>query len=224
MNMPEEWTEVNLVPPSEDDSLQVLLEVIDPLVHQALSEYIEIWFYSHYPAPDRFHLRLRILWQRPGQMVEGRKELSDFLDAKRAEGILVDLYEGSHGNRGQAYTGEPATYGPEMWEVTYRVWASQCELAITLLRHKFTDSLSEPLPYHWERSVHMLSNCLLFNYVDEVYLSTNQARGYLDVVTGSTGYPLVIDLQEIQRQIGLNLRQYLGESVAKKFGQDFNQP
>jgi hypothetical protein len=222
--MPEAWTEVNLVPPSEDDSLQVLLGVIDPLVHQALSKYVEIWFHSHYPAPDRFHLRLRILWQRSGQIAEGRKELSHFLNAKKAEGILVDWYEGNHGIRGQAYTGEAATYGPEMWDVTYRLWASQSELAITLLRHRFRDSLSQPLPYHWERSVHMLSNCLLLHYVDEVYLSTNQARGYLDVVTGSTGYPLVIDLQEIQHQIGLNLRQYLTDSVAEKFNQDFNQP
>lgn len=222
--MPDEWTEVNLFPPSRDDGLKVLLDVIDPLVNDVFSSRVDAWFYGTYEEPGMpFHLRLRLHWEPSGRLVEDEEKLSQFLETKkRPAGILVDCYEGSHGERGLTYPGEEPGYG-EMWEATYKLWASQSKFALTLLKHEAQGTLSKPLPYHWERSVHMLSNCLLLSYADEVYLSANQARGYLAKMAGS-GDPLVISLTQDQQQFGTRAKGILTESVVKKFEDDFKGP
>ncbi len=221
--MSDEWTEVNLVPPSEDDRIKVLLDVIDPLVHDKLRGRLDSWHYGQYSDPAPFHLRLRIHWQQSEQVAEDKAELFDFLDTKKLEGILVDRYEGSHGERGLTYPGEADEYGTEMWDITYKFWESQSEYALTLMKHEFDNSLSKQVPFHWERSAHLLTNRLFLNYFDEAYLSLNQARGYLDIITGHTGNSAVITLTQIQREIGRQLRQFFAKSVARKFDQDFNQ-
>src|SRR5271154_5043727 len=97
MHMPDEWTEVNLVPHSPDERIRVLLEVIDPLVHDKLGGRVDSWHYGMYGMPAPFHLRLRVRWREPGQAAEGRAVMSDFLDLKQNEGTIQESYEGSHG-------------------------------------------------------------------------------------------------------------------------------
>jgi hypothetical protein len=219
--MPDEWTEVDLFPPSQRDGLNVLLNVIDPLVNQVLSSRVNAWFYTTYEEPGvSFHLLLRLHWDPPGRLAEDEEKLSQFLETnKRPAGILVDYYEGSHGVKGLTYPGEEAEYG-EMWEATYRLWASQSRYALTLIEHESQGTLSKPLPYHWERSVHMLSNCLLLGLADEVYLSANQARGYLARMA-SPGDPLLSSLTQDQKEFGTRAKGILSDSVVKKFEADF---
>jgi hypothetical protein len=222
-HMSDQWTEVNLVPPRRDDKLRVLLEVIDPLVHEELNSDIESWFYSNYDSPAPPHLRLRILWKSEIEIARAKGELFDFLDDKKNDGTLVDCFEGSHGVRGLIYPGEPDEH-EGMWEVTYKLWASQSEYALELLRLESANSLTKHhLPWHWSRSVHMLSNPLFLNLLDEVYLSLTQGSGYLRVLardTTDTSFKswctsLAEDVEQVQQKIVTDAKPALDESIRK---------
>ena len=55
----EAWIEVNLVPVHLMDQ-DLLVDLVDPLVHEELGEEIETWFFFWEPE-----LRLRIRWREP---------------------------------------------------------------------------------------------------------------------------------------------------------------
>ena len=176
--MPDEWTEVNLVLFSQNDATKVLLDVIDPLVHDELSGQIDSWHYGQYEEEETpLHLRLRIRWRDPERAAEGRGIISDYLGGKKYGGILQDFYEGSHGKRGQTYPDETDKF-KEMWDASYRFWESQSEYTLALLKHQSDGLLTEDLTWHWESTAHLFSNRLLLNSVDEVYLGLQRARAY----------------------------------------------
>jgi hypothetical protein len=112
-----QWIEVN-IPARADDRARLLLDVVDPLVHEQLAARIKTWFYFWEPE-----LRLRIRWADPEQAESARAELAGFLDQAKADDKLEDWYEGSHGVRGEVYRGEAELYGSEVWELTATGWA-----------------------------------------------------------------------------------------------------
>jgi hypothetical protein len=216
MHMPDEWTEVNLVPHSRDDGIKVLLEVIDPLVHDKLSGRIDSWHYGQYDEPAPFHLRLRVHWQEPEQSAESRSAVSDFLEVKKNEGILQDHYEGSHGEKNMTYPDESSTF-KEIWEATYRFWEGQSEFALALLKREYDGSLSEDLTSHWESTVHLFSNRMGLSQPDEVYLALQRARSYIDPQK-----PAALEIIKIQGGIGV--KRILTKSVQERFKKDFGIP
>ena len=157
---------------------------------------------------------------RSSGAAEDKETLFTYLDKLVDEGVLTEWFEGSHGVRDQTYPDETAEY-KEMWVVTYKLWEAQSDLALAALRHDSGDSLSKPLPYHWQRSAHLLANRLILSIFDEVYLHVNEARGYLDLAT--RGYPGVATLTQIQGRIGIDLKRYLTKSVARKVEEDFGR-
>ena len=199
MYMPDAWIEVNLFPPSRDDRIKVLLEVIDPLVHDTLGGRISSWHYGQYAdANTPFHLRLRILWGEPALAADGKNMMWDFLKDKKDKSILVDFYEGSHGAKSTTYPGEEDEFGTEMWNAKYRFWESQSEHALTLLKNESAKSLSKhDLPWHWEKNVHLFSNRLLLSYADEAYLSLQRARAYLPATDNASQA-----IKQTQREMG----------------------
>jgi lantibiotic biosynthesis dehydratase-like protein len=214
--MPDEWTEINLVPHSLADRFKVLLEVVDPLVHDKLSGRIDSWHYGLYGMPAPFHLRLRLHWREPGQAAEGKTIASAFLDLKQNEGVLQDSYEGSHGERGKTYSGEYSKFR-EMWDVTYRFWEGQSEFSLELLGHESDGSLSDDLSWHWETEVHLFSNRLGLTQPDEIYLGLQRALAYIDQQSPAAG-----QLRSMQRSIGT--QGMLTESVYQRFKKDFGIP
>jgi Lantibiotic biosynthesis dehydratase C-term len=161
----DEWIEVNIVPEGGPNA-QLLLDVVDPLVHEHLAEEIDLWFYFWEPE-----LRLRLRWRDPQRADENREALARLLDARELE-----WYEGNHGARGETYRGEADFYGEEVWELTARDWMGGSELALAILRADSRAGLTQPPSFHWARRVHLFSNQLL---LDEVPLCLHQARGYL---------------------------------------------
>jgi hypothetical protein len=184
MAVQQEWVEVNIVPSSREAPERLLLDVVDPLVHDRLEGRVETWFYFWEPE-----LRLRIRWQQPKRAAEGRDELIAFLDAAERGGMLASWYEGSHGKKGGTYLGEAALYGEEVWELTSKDWMGGSELALALVKLDSENRLTRPRSFHWERRVHLFSNQLL---LDEVPLCLRQARGYLSM--RDTGDPRVREL------------------------------
>jgi lantibiotic biosynthesis dehydratase-like protein len=166
-----EWIEVNVPAPDAETRTRLLLEVVDPLVHDELSDRVRTWFYFWEPE-----LRLRIRWSDPEQAESGRAELARFLDQARADGRLEDWYEGNHGTRGGAYGGEADFYGDEIWELTANDWMSGSELALAIVRYEADGVLTQPRGFHWGRRVHLFSNQL---WLDEIALCLRQAHGYL---------------------------------------------
>ena len=164
------WIEVNIEPVGEARRT-LLLDVVDPLVHEQLASEIDTWFYFWEPA-----LRLRLRWRDPARADDNRAALARVFDTAKADGKLVDWYEGNHGNRGETYGGEADFYGAEVWELVARDWMSASELAIAIQRADADGALTKPPLFHWQRRVHLFSNQLL---VDEVPLCLHQARGYL---------------------------------------------
>ena len=79
---PAEWVEANIEPPSYDQREKLLLDVVDPLIHEVLRDRVGDWHYFWEPA-----LRLRIRWQQPTQADYTR--LTDFLNAAEADGKLA---------------------------------------------------------------------------------------------------------------------------------------
>ncbi len=118
---PAEWVEVNIEPPSYDQREKLLLDVVDPLIHEVLRNRVGDWHYFWEPA-----LRLRIRWQQPTQA--DYTWLTDFLNAAEADGKLAGWEEGSHGGPGQVYPGEAEKFGADIWPYTYPHWTTGCEL------------------------------------------------------------------------------------------------
>ena len=168
-----EWVEVNIVPADQHDPETLLLDVVDPLVHDRLREQIETWFFFWEPAP-----RLRLRWREPAQSSEGRSELAQFLDRAREDGKLGEWYEGNHGKRGETYRGEADLYGERVWELTSKDWMSGSELALALVKLDHDGTLEKPRNFHWQRRVHLFSNQLR---ADEIDLCLRQASGYIDM-------------------------------------------
>jgi len=179
--MAHEWVEVNIVPSSQPERL--LLDVVDPLIHDRLRERIETWFYFWEPS-----LRLRIRW-KPMHADGGRDELAGFLDTAKRQDMLASWYEGSHGERYKTYDGEADLYGDEIWETTAKDWMSGSELALAIVKLDSEERLTRPRSFHWERRVHLFSNQLL---LDEVPLCLRQAHGYLAM--RETADPRVADI------------------------------
>lgn len=222
--MSDEWTEVNLIIASQSDELPVLSNVVDPLIHSALSQYIASWFYNSYADPGSLSIRVRIFWLSTTQVATAKKVLSGALDAEKRNGVIVDWYEGSHGVRNQTYPGETEEYGAEMWESTYKLWESQSEFALNLLKYESSSSLSKKsFVEHWERSVHLLTNRLLLSLLDEVYLSLRQAGGYLAAIGNNNpnaqiqiwSLTLAQVVEHIRQQVATTGRPMLTEIIAK---------
>jgi hypothetical protein len=169
-----EWTEVNITPASWEQRERLLLDVVDPLVHDTLDGRMAAWHYFWEPA-----LRLRIRWKQPTQ--DDLRELTSFLDAAKTVGKLTAWISGNHGKPGETYTGEAPGYGPEVWDETYRDWTSASELALSIVKHDAAKDLSEPRPFHWQRRVHLFSNELGLGFFEEGCWSLDQANGYLDL-------------------------------------------
>ena len=184
-----EWIEVNLVPVG-GPSAALLLEVVDPLVHESLTDEIETWFYFWEPE-----LRLRLRWRDASRVPDNRAALARSLDSARADGKIEDWYEGSHGTRGETYTGEADFYGAEVWELVARDWMSGSELALAIARAEAQGTLTKPPSFQWQRRVHLFSNQLL---LDEVPLCLYQARSYLRL-RGATGRSARRLMREIDR-------------------------
>jgi hypothetical protein len=164
------WIEVNVEPVAEARTT-LLLDVVEPLVHEHFAEELDTWFYFWEPE-----LRLRLRWREPRRAGANRAELARILDSAKADGKLEDWYEGNHGNRGVTYQGEADFYGAEVWELVARDWMSGSELALAIQRADADGALTQPPSFHWGRRVHLFSNQLL---LDEVPLCLYQARGYL---------------------------------------------
>jgi hypothetical protein len=188
-----EWIEVN-IPARAEERARLLLEVVDPLVHDEVSDHLMTWFYLWEPE-----LRLRLRWTDPGVAESARARVALFLDRAKADGRLEDWYEGNHGNRGETYRGEADFYGSEVWELTARDWMSGSELALAIVRFEADDTLTKPRDFHWKRRVHLFSNQLWLN---EIALCLVQAQGYLRM-TEEADDPRVV---EIMRAIDKFLR------------------
>jgi hypothetical protein len=160
-----------------DERARLLLDLVDPLVHEQLAARIKTWFFFWEPE-----LRLRILWTDREQAESARADLAGFLDRAKAEGKLEDWYEANHGVRGEVYRGEAELYGSEVWELTANDWMSGSELALAIVRFEADGVLKEPSGFHWSRRVHLFSNQL---WLDEIALCLRQAHGYLGMAVRS---------------------------------------
>jgi len=177
----EDWTEVDILPSDPAQREDLLLDVVDPLIHQTLRERIGSWHYFWEGDPiGMLHLRLRVLWL-PDHSNEGKAELAAALDAAETAGGLWRWYPGREGVPGEQYGGEEACYdGPEMWRVTYRDWETGSDLALALLKLDAEGRLEQGRRYHLERRVHLHSNRLGLSHRDEGTLYLGLAIGYLE--------------------------------------------
>jgi hypothetical protein len=168
----EAWTEVNLVPVETMDHA-LLVDVVDPLVHEELGEEIATWFF--FWEPD---LRLRIRWREPERVEENRQKLEGVLDRRKGERRIADWYEGAHGVPGETYAGEADHYGPEVWPRIQRDWMNGSELALELIKLERAGRLTKPRDYHWKRHVHLFTNQVIGPIESEIELCLEQALGY----------------------------------------------
>lgn len=181
-DVPAEWVEVNIVAPPYEQRERLLLDVVDPLIHESLSGRVDAWHYFWEPA-----LRLRIRWQQPTRA--DYTQLTDFLNAAKHDGKLVDWKEGSHGEEGQAYRGEAEKFGADIWPYTYRHWTTGCELALALIKRDPDNVLTElsaarpedntTREFHWVSAVHLFSNPLGLRHLDEGHWSLRNAWTHL---------------------------------------------
>jgi hypothetical protein len=165
------WTEVNVMPADPGRPETLLLELVDPLVHERLRDRIDLWFYFWEPE-----LRLRLRWRDGADVDATVAELARALDHAVDRGTAADWYEGAHGRRGETYAGEADFYGAELWELTARDWMAGSELALAIVRLDAAGTLEKPRDFHWRRRVHLFSNQLL---QDEIGLCLQQAAGYI---------------------------------------------
>lgn len=192
----ESWLEVNIVPRRPLDE-EVLVEVVDPLVHDTFADEIATWFFLWEPE-----LRLRIRWRDGDRAPELRDRLGSLLDAWKADRKLEEWYEAAHGVRGERYAGEADHYGDEIWPRLQRDWMSGSELALALVKLDRTGTLTRPRGYHWNRRVHLFTNQLLQTWEAEVELSLRQALGYLKLLGAPTpeAKRLISELDELARR------------------------
>jgi hypothetical protein len=168
----EAWTEMNLVPVRTMDH-DLLVELVDPLVHEQLGEEIATWFFFWEPE-----LRLRIRWREPDRAEEHRRTLAALLDSAKADGQVEDWYEGAHGARGETYVGEADHYGDEVWPLIQRDWMNGSELALAFIKLERAGRLTKPREYHWKRHVHLYTNQVLGPWEAEIELCLQQALAY----------------------------------------------
>jgi len=191
----EAWTEVNLVTRRPLDR-DVLVAVVDPLVHDELGGEIETWFF--FWEPD---LRLRIRWRDPEHVDENRGRLATSLD--RA-GSIRRWYEGAHGEEGKTYAGEAEHYGEDVWPGIQKDWMNGSELALLVLKLERESRLARPRDYHWQRHVHLFTNQLFGSWEDEIALCLRQALGYIRLSGGTTreARKLIAELGELSGRRG----------------------
>ena len=183
--MPQEWVEANIAPSRPDQPEQLLVGLIETLVHGTLGERMDVWFFGWYSLPQQYHLRLRIRWQRLEQSDDNRAELFALLDTAQHEGRLAAWWEGNHGAAGEIYQGEADTYG-ELWELSYKDWNSSSELALAMTRLDPDNRLSGERQRQWSSRAHLHANRLGWNYYYEALFSLVHPRGYLaEVGNGS---------------------------------------
>jgi Lantibiotic biosynthesis dehydratase C-term len=192
----ESWIEVNIVPTRPLDE-QVLVDLVDPLVHETFAGEIATWFFLWEPE-----LRLRIRWRDADRAPELRERLATLLEEWKAERKIVDWYEAAHGAGGERYTGEADHYGDEIWPRLQLDWMNGSELALALVKLERGHVLTRPREYHWNRRVHLFTNQLLQTWEAEVELSLRQALGYLKLLGAPTREvrQLVAELDELVRR------------------------
>jgi hypothetical protein len=196
-DMPDEWTEVNIVQPA--DPVTLLTDVIDPLVHSELNGYIDNWHYFWENDPiGQPHLRLRIRWLDPAK-TEGYQKLSGALDRERNNNRFSRWFTGDNGVEGQVYPGEDQLYGPEVWVLTYKDWTSGSELALAIMKFFSQQRLTQPRDFHWERRAHLYSDQML---LPETLLCLRQA--YLYRRQPDMANPEIVDILQRIKQL-LNL-------------------
>jgi hypothetical protein len=163
-----EWAEVHIQPNAGQPKEKLLLEVIDPLVHNEFAGRIESWHYFWEPE-----LLLRIRWLQPAEAAKDQDDLQVALDRAKTAGQL---------ERWQivAYAGEAPDYGEEMWDNSFHDWMAGSELALAIVKFDAQGQLSRDRFYHWHRRVHLFSNELGLDHFLEGCWSLEQARGYLD--------------------------------------------
>ena len=174
MPTPESWVEVNLVPKRPLDE-GLLVDLVDPLVHDTFAGEIATWFFLWEPE-----LRLRLRWRDPEQAPALRRRLTTLLDEWRSARKIDDWYEGAHGVRGEQYVGEADHYGEEIWPRLQQDWMSGSELALALVEFERAGRSTQPRDYHWQRRVHLFTNQLLHTWQAEIELSLRQAAAYLE--------------------------------------------
>jgi hypothetical protein len=173
--VPSEWTEVNITPNPGEPKERLLLDVVDPLIHDALHGRIGDWHY--FWEPD---LRLRIRWKEPTQ--DNLNKLTVFLAAAQADRKFKKREYGSHGVLGQIYPGEPEKFGDDIWPYTYSHWTTGCELALALVKRDPGNALTTFRFHHWTNAVHLFSNPLGIGLFGEGQWSVMQAHFYLTEV------------------------------------------
>jgi hypothetical protein len=197
-DIPAEWVEVNIEPTSYERRERLLLDVVDPLMHEMLNGRIDAWHYFWEPA-----LRLRIHWQEPTQA--DYTLLTDFLARAKDDGKLADWEEASHGQQGQTYPGEAEKFGADIWPHTYRHWTTGCELALALVKRDPDNVLTELgtdpgdstlREFHWVHAVHLFSNPLGLGHLDEGRWCLRQAWNQL-FIANQAGEPPARDQQVV---------------------------
>jgi len=177
-----EWVEVNIESPPLEQRERLLLDVVDPLIHEALSGRVADWHYFWEPA-----LRLRIRWQQPTEA--DYTDLTNFLNAAKDDSKLVGWEPGRHGVPAQVYRGEAEKFGADIWPYTYRHWTTGCELALALVKRDPDNVLTELIPggpednttreFHWVYAVHLFSDPLGLGHLDEGRWSLRHAWNHL---------------------------------------------
>jgi len=190
-----EWTEVNIIPSGNLE--QLLVDLIDSLIHQELSGYWGNWHYFWENEPiKQSHLRLRIRWLDPSQDI-GDTKLSAFLTDAESRRKIASWFPGNHGVADQVYAGEANDYGPEVWELTYKDWTSGSELALAIIKFDSQNCLTQKRGLHWERRTHLFTNELLLS---ESLMCLRQASRYRSLPTDPQISPILqaIDWLDIQ--------------------------
>jgi hypothetical protein len=164
-----EWTEAHIQQNPDEPKERLLIEVIDPLVHNEFAGRIESWHYFWEPE-----LLLRIRWLQPAEAQKDEDDLKVALDRAKTAGQLVGWHI-------TPYTGEASDYGTEMWDNSYHDWMAGSELALAIVKFDAQGQLSKDRFYHWHRRVHLFSNELGLDHFFEGFWSLEQARGYLDL-------------------------------------------
>jgi hypothetical protein len=186
----EAWTEINIVTRRDLDRA-VLLDVVDPLVHDELGDEIETWFFFWEPE-----LRLRIRWRDSNRIAENRDRVAASLDRARS---IRRWYEGAHGEEGETYAGEAEHYGEDAWPRIQKDWMNGSELALLLSKLERDGALTRSRDYHWQRHVHLFTNQLFGSWEDEIALCLRQAIGYIRLSGGPsrTAKKLIAELDAL---------------------------
>ena len=156
MTTEEAWIEIN-IPTRRQPDLELLSDVVEPLLHVELVNEVESWHFFWEPE-----LRLRLRWRDPSRQEELEGRLAEILDRWRGESRLESWSAGNHGNPGERHAGEATEYGPEVWDLIQKEWENGSELALRLLALSdaggLTGTTAGTLEAHWARHVHLYTN------------------------------------------------------------------